>query len=134
MKRSFRLASYFTLTLMMCLLSISSFAQQALRLAVAGLSHGHVDWAFNKPDRTDIELVGIYEADPELVERYATRYKLDRSLFFDKLERMLDQTKPQAVHNSGASCCSQENTRNGRKTTGFYARRCKRDSATRKAT
>lgn len=102
MKQSFRLASCLSLTLMMCLLSFSSFAQQPLRLAVAGLSHGHVDWVFNKPDRTDIQLVGIYESNPELIERYAKRYKLDRSLFFDDLDRMLDETKPQAVSAFGA--------------------------------
>lgn len=99
--RNFRFVNL-TLTVMICLFSFSSLAQHPLRLAIAGLSHGHVDWAFNRPDRTDIELVGIYEADPELVERYATRYKLDRSLFFDKLERMLDQAKPQAVSAFGA--------------------------------
>lgn len=104
MNRSFKKTNLvnLALTVMICLLSLPSLAQPPLRLAIAGLSHGHVDWAFNKPDRTDIELVGIYETNPELVERYSKRYKLDRSLFFDDLNRMLDQVKPQAVSAFGA--------------------------------
>ena len=74
-----------------------SFAQTPVRLAVAGLSHGHVDWIFNRPGKQDIALVGIYEPDKALAERYAKQYKLKPSLFFTDLEKMLDQVKPAPV-------------------------------------
>ncbi|REA62391.1 gfo/Idh/MocA family oxidoreductase [Dyadobacter luteus] len=75
----------------------TTFAQKRVRLAIAGLSHGHVGWAFNRNDKTDTELVGIYETDQELVKRFAEKYKLDKKLFFNDLNKMLDQAKPDAV-------------------------------------
>lgn len=79
------------------LISVQSFAQKPVRLAIAGLSHGHVGWAFNRNDKTDTELVGIYEKDQELVKRFSEKYKLDKKLFFSDLNTMLDQVKPDAV-------------------------------------
>lgn len=83
--------------LLAILVSTNSFAQKPIRLAIAGLSHGHVGWAFNRNDKKDTELVGIYETNPELVNRFAEKYKLDKNMFFDDLAKMLDQTKPDAV-------------------------------------
>ncbi|MGV3762837.1 Gfo/Idh/MocA family protein [Parapedobacter sp.] len=79
-----------------------SMAQAPLRLAIAGLSHGHVDWIFNRKDKHDVQLVGIYETNPELIERYAQRYHMDEALFFTDLEAMLDKLKPDAVSAFGA--------------------------------
>lgn len=73
------------------------FAQKPVRLAVAGLSHGHVGWAFNRSAKTDTELVGVYETNPELVNRFVEKYKLDRRIFFSDLNKMLDEVKPDAV-------------------------------------
>jgi predicted dehydrogenase len=73
------------------------FAQKPVRLAVAGLSHGHVGWAFNRSEKKDTELVGVYEKDQELVNRFIEKYKLDRNIFFSDLNKMLDQVKPDAV-------------------------------------
>ena len=84
------------------LLAVSGSAQTPLRLAVAGLSHGHVGWVFNRPDKKDVELVGIYEPDQALADRVMSRYKLDRKLFYTDLNKMLDQTKPTAVSAFGA--------------------------------
>ncbi|WP_345162247.1 Gfo/Idh/MocA family oxidoreductase [Pontibacter saemangeumensis] len=78
-------------------------AQKPLKMAIAGLSHGHVDWVFNRPGKTDIVLVGVYEPDRALAKKYAKRYKLDKNLFFDDLEKMLDQVKPEAVSAFGAN-------------------------------
>ena len=80
----------------------SAIAQTPVRLAIAGLSHGHVGWAFNRQDKKDTEIVGIYEPNQELVERFIKRYKLDKNLFFSDLNKMLDQTKPEAVSAFGA--------------------------------
>lgn len=84
------------------LLSISSMAQQPVRVAVAGLSHGHVGWIFNRKDKTDIQLVGIWETNPDLVKEFTQRYKLDPKLFYSDLNKMLDETKPEAVSAFGA--------------------------------
>jgi len=80
-----------------------SFSQEKLKLAVAGLTHGHVNWIFNREDKNDIEIVGIYENDKELIKKYKTRYDLDENLFYTDLEEMLDVVKPEAVSAFGAS-------------------------------
>lgn len=71
--------------------------QSPVRIAIAGLSHGHVGWIFNRSDKQDTELVGIYEKDPQLVDEFITRYSLRRELFYTDLNRMLDEVRPQAV-------------------------------------
>lgn len=72
-------------------------AQKPVRLAVAGLSHGHVGWVFNRSEKKDTELVGIYEPNQELVNKFAEKYKIDKKLFFSDLNKMLDEVKPEAV-------------------------------------
>ncbi len=84
------------------LITLSIHAQSPVKMAVAGLTHGHVDWVFNGMAKDDVELVGIYETNAELVDRYADRYGLDRSLFFSDLRRMLVEVKPEAVAAFGA--------------------------------
>lgn len=88
--------------LFLALLSLSSMAQKPVRVAVAGLSHGHVGWIFNRKDKTDIQLVGIWETNPDLVKQFTERYKLDPKLFYSDLNKMLDEAKPEAVSAFGA--------------------------------
>jgi len=88
--------------LFLALLSLPSMAQKPVRVAVAGLSHGHVGWIFNRKDKTDIQLVGIWETNPDLVRQFTERYKLDPKLFYSDLNKMLDETKPEAVSAFGA--------------------------------
>src|SRR4051812_22421687 len=69
-----------------------------LKLAIAGLVHGHVTGFLRAAEgRTDIQIVGIFDPDKALQQAYATKYKLDPSLFFSDLGTMLDRTKPEAV-------------------------------------
>ena len=78
-----------------------SFAQSdnpdPVRMAMVGLSHGHSPWIFNRKDKKNVDLVGIYEPNQELAHTYAKRYGLDRKLFFTNLEQMLEETKPEAI-------------------------------------
>jgi predicted dehydrogenase len=72
-------------------------SQAPLRIAVARLTHTHVHMLLGRPDRGDVQVVGIYEPDSAVAARYAAQYKLDRKLFFPDLTTMLDRTKPEAV-------------------------------------
>ena len=91
------------LIIILCALFFNpTFAQSPLKIAIAGLSHGHVDWIFNRPDKKDVVLVGIYEPNKELAAKYAQKYKLNPKLFFTDLNKMLDAVKPQAVSAFGA--------------------------------
>ena len=86
------------LLLILCTFFLTPGMSQApVRVAVAGLSHGHVGWIFDQPGRRNMVLVGIYEPNPELVNRFMKQYKLDSKLFYSDLNKMLDQVKPEAV-------------------------------------
>ena len=78
---------------------VSAYGQEhaPLRLAIARLTHGHVNWIFNRPGKSDIDLVGIYEPNAVLRERFIERYDLSPALFFTDLEDMLDEAAPEAV-------------------------------------
>lgn len=68
------------------------------RIGIVGLVHDHAQgFLGDLASRHDIELVGIAESNPELVARYAARYKLPAALFYPTLEKMLDATKVTAV-------------------------------------
>ena len=69
-----------------------------LRLAIAGLVHGHVSgFLRGAQSRSDVEIVGVFDADGGLLRTYADRYKLPDSVLFTDLDSMLDRTKPEAV-------------------------------------
>ncbi|MDR2495793.1 MAG: Gfo/Idh/MocA family oxidoreductase [Tannerellaceae bacterium] len=68
-----------------------------MRLAVAGISHGHLAEVVNRIGRGDFVIVGVFEADRDLREHNRLRDKLAPELFYGNLERMLDDTKPEAV-------------------------------------
>src|SRR6185436_7307301 len=61
------------------LLGFINFGAQAqsktsnpVRLAVAGITHGHVGWILSRK-KPDITLAGIYEPDSDLAQRYAKK-------------------------------------------------------------
>lgn len=69
-----------------------------LRVAIAGLVHGHVFGFFDHYLHSPaIQIVGIAEPDQDLASRVSTQYKLDRNLFYADVDRMLTETHPQAV-------------------------------------
>ena len=70
-----------------------------VRIAVAGLVHGHVEGFLLRPAQTraDIRIVGIFEPDITLAEATAKRYKLPASLLYTNLQTMLDRVKPDAL-------------------------------------
>jgi len=73
-------------------------SSQPLRLAIAGLVHGHVSGFLKSAQgRADVQIVGVYEADAALLKNYAQRYKLPDSVLFSDLAVMLDRAKPEAV-------------------------------------
>lgn len=91
-----------------CLLAASPFIVHSsesapLRLAVAGLAHGHAPMILGRKDRGDVQIVGIYEPQREVAEKYAKRYNLAAGLFYTDLPKMLDELKPVAVSSFGTT-------------------------------
>ena len=68
-----------------------------LRLAVAGISHGHHSWILGRKNDDAVMLVGIYEADSLLIQKAVKQFKLPRSLFYTDLNKMLDNVQPDGV-------------------------------------
>lgn len=75
---------------------------EPLQMAIARLTHGHVNWIFNRPEKTDVDLVAIYEPDPEIRQKYMDRHGLDADLFYSDLGEMLDAVQPEAVSAFGS--------------------------------
>ena len=75
----------------------ASAQAKKLKLAVAGLTHGHVGWVLSAIDRGDFELVGIAEPDRDLASKYAIQYGFSMDLIFADLDNMLEETEPEAV-------------------------------------
>ena len=68
-----------------------------LRVGVVGLVHTHVHWILGRPDRRDIEIVGIAEPNRELAQRYSDQHGYPMELVFDSMEEMIEAVQPEAV-------------------------------------
>jgi predicted dehydrogenase len=74
-----------------------------VRLAIAGLTHGHAHWVFQAAKRREFfEIVGIAEPDRDLAHRYIEQYGLSMDLVHDDLAAMLDKRKPAGVLGYGS--------------------------------
>ncbi|MDB5211606.1 MAG: gfo/Idh/MocA family oxidoreductase, partial [Sediminibacterium sp.] len=78
-------------------LSASGISQKPLRVAVAGISHGHSAFILGRKPANDITLVGVFETNTELANRYADKYHFSPSIIYDDLDKMLDIVKPEVV-------------------------------------
>jgi hypothetical protein len=67
-----------------------------IRLAVAGITHGHSGWILGRKDNAEITLVGIFEPNADLAQRSAVKYNRPASLIYADLNKMLDAA-PEAV-------------------------------------
>jgi predicted dehydrogenase len=77
---------------------ISRAAEPPLRVAIVGLEHGHVEgFLAQLPKHSDVQLVGIADADTALWQKYGKKYSLPDSLFFKSEANMIERSRPQAV-------------------------------------
>jgi predicted dehydrogenase len=71
---------------------------QPVRLAVVGLVHDHARLLFPLlKGRTDFQLVGIVEANPEVVGYYRDHFGLEPELFYPTFGALIAKTKVDAV-------------------------------------
>jgi len=91
-----------------------------LRVAIAGLVHGHVGGFLQQNlHRSDIQIVGVAEPDSKLATFYESKFSLPHEIFFSSVEDMLVKTKPQAVlaytntfdHRSVVEACARQRSR-----------------------
>ena len=79
--------------------AISAQAQAPVRLAIAGLNHGHVSGFLQHAARrtSDVQIAGVYDPDPALLAQYGKENHFPDSALFTDLAKMLDTVKPEAV-------------------------------------
>lgn len=69
-----------------------------LRVAIVGLEHGHVEGFLSSVrSHSEVELVGIADADAGLIAKYRAKFDLPDSLFFKTEANMIEVRHPQAV-------------------------------------
>jgi predicted dehydrogenase len=78
--------------------------KEPVRLAVAGLSHGHAGWLSQLAELDEyVELVGIAEDDSRLVAATSLRSGFPRSRFYSSLEELLAAENVEAVAAFGST-------------------------------
>jgi predicted dehydrogenase len=74
-----------------------SFAQDKLRVIIAGLSHDHVNRMLAKGNSGDIIIIGIAEPDQELSNKKKNENHLPDSIFYKNISSALKKNKPDLV-------------------------------------
>jgi predicted dehydrogenase len=85
---------------LLALAAISSIAtaQSPLRVAIVGLEHGHVEGFLHAlPNHSNVQLVGVADADPALLAKYQQKYSLPETILYKSEANMIERTHPQAV-------------------------------------
>lgn len=68
-----------------------------IRLAIAGMTHGHIAFILGRKDKGDFVLTGVYEPNHDLALKLSKKYGFDPKLIYSDLGKMLDEVKPEAV-------------------------------------
>ena len=83
-------------TFLLLLISVVTNGQ-LLKVGIAGLSHDHANGLMNQYKRGEVILLGVAEADQNLINRYKKNFQLHDSLFYTDVASMLQKIKPDAV-------------------------------------
>ena len=71
---------------------------QPLRVAVVGLTHGHVAGFLPQlPKHPDVQLVGIVEQDASLVAKYKAQFHLDAIPVYSTINELIEKQHPAAL-------------------------------------
>jgi glucose-fructose oxidoreductase len=69
-----------------------------LKVAIVGLEHGHVEgFLAQLPKHSDVQLVGVADADTSLWQKYGNRFGLAPTLFYKSEANMIERCRPDAV-------------------------------------
>ena len=70
----------------LCCINVGASSAQnrtePLRLAVAGIAHGHLNDVISSMNRGDFKIVGVYEKGDRLREKNGLSRRLDKTLFY----------------------------------------------------
>ena len=91
---------FFRLALLILLVTSSARAQgdQPLRVAVVGLTHGHVAGFFpTLAKHPDVQLVGVVEQDAALAAKYKSQFHLEAVPFYSTINELIEKQHPAAL-------------------------------------
>lgn len=91
---------HFIMAFFACIFALPAMAQsnsEPLRLAVAGVTHGHLGEVVSRIKRGDFKVVGVSEKDERYLHNNDLTGKVPEKLFYKDLGKMLDETKPEVV-------------------------------------
>ncbi len=77
--------------------SVYSQGSQKVRLGVAGMTHGHVNWILNSMEGANYEVVGFTEENDTLAQRLFTSYGIPAELRFHSLKEMIQNAAPEGI-------------------------------------
>lgn len=94
-----RVLSMFSLALLATsVMTIPAQQPAPLKVAIVGLEHGHVAGFLSQlPKHSDVQLVGIADADSNLCAKYGKQFSLPDSLFYKTEANMIERARPDAV-------------------------------------
>ena len=78
-------------------ITLSTEHKPPLKIGIVGLTHTHVHWLLGRPDRGDVQVVGIVETNKELAQRYAVQHGYSMDMVFHSMPEMIAKTRPEAV-------------------------------------
>jgi len=83
-----RLAACLLLNIVLAAVMNAQTAEPPLRLAIAGLVHGHAAGFLRTAQGKNVIIAGIYDPEASLHKSYAARFDLAPSVFFTDLNTM----------------------------------------------
>lgn len=94
-----RFFSLFMLVIVTAATAVTSAEEpRPLKVAVVGLEHGHVEGFLGQLSKhSDVQLVGIADADTALWQKYGRKYSLPDTLFYKSEANMIERCRPDAV-------------------------------------
>ena len=92
------MTKYGLMLLAMITFSSAVLSQEApVKIAIAGMTHGHVGWILKRQDIGDIEVVGFSEPNQELAMRLLQNSSFSSDLWYENLDDLLKEVRPEAV-------------------------------------
>jgi len=71
--------------------------ETSLKVVIIGLVHGHVNGLLRTDYQDSLDIIGIYEPDQKVVQKYRDRYDMNPTLFVQDLTALLDEGKPEVA-------------------------------------
>lgn len=84
-------------TAVMLFLSGIIFAQNPIKVVIAGLNHDHIHGILSQYNKGSVAIIGIAEPNKQLQQKFAKLYHLPENLFYNDLKTALAHQKPDAV-------------------------------------